>query len=322
MSSYFGMQRFTRSKEFNKRASIVIRLIIAEILIFFAIFPVLWIISSSLNPANSLATAQLIPDNWGFDNFYILLPPADSAIREFSVDVFGSDIFPPIPEGKYVFPFWTWWWNSIKIASISTVLSLSITTMAAFAFSRFRFTGRQFILKGILLIQVFPNILALVAIFLMIAEVGDIIPKLGLNTHAGLILVYMGGAMGMNIWLMKGYLDTIPRDIDKSAMVDGASHWMIFTRLILPLLRPILVVVGILSFIGTYGDFVLARILLKSQPQYTLMVGLQIFTSGQFSQKWGPFSVGALIGALPIMIIYIALQDQVVGGLTRGAVKG
>lgn len=322
MSSYSGIRRYTRSKAFTQRASVIIRLIIAVILIFFSIFPVLWIISSALNPANSLASAKLIPDNWGFDNFYILLPPAGAAIRQLSIDIFGSDIFPPIPEGKYVFPFWTWWWNSIKIASISTVLSLSITTMAAFAFSRFRFQGRQAILKAILLIQVFPNILALVAIFLMIAEIGDIVPRFGLDTHAGLILVYTGGAMGMNIWLMKGYLDTIPRDIDESAMVDGASHWVIFSRLILPLLRPILVVVGILSFIGTYGDFVLARILLKTQTQYTLMVGLQIFTSGQFSQKWGPFSVGALIGALPIMIIYIALQDQVVGGLTRGAVKG
>ena len=164
--------------------------------------------------------------------------------------------------------------------------------------------------------------LALVATFLMISQIGDVIPFIGLNTHASLILVYLGGAMGINIWLMKGYLDTIPRDIDESAMVDGASHWMIFTRLIMPLLRPILVVVGILGFIGTYGDFILARILLKTQTQYTLMVGLQIFTSGQFSQKWGPFSVGALMGALPIMIIYIALQDQVVGGLTQGAVKG
>jgi len=322
MSSYTGIQRFTRSKAFTERASVIIRLIIAVILLFFSIFPVLWLVSSSLNPANSLASAKLIPDNWGFDNFYILLPSADSAVRQFSVDTFGSDIFPPIPEGKYVFPFWTWWFNSIKIASISTILSLGITTMAAFAFSRFRFSGRQTILKGILLIQVFPNLLALVAIFLMIAEVGDIAPRFGLDTHAGLILVYMGGAMGMNIWLMKGYLDTSPRDIDESAMVDGASHWMIFYRLILPLLRPILIVVGILSFIGTYGDFVLARVLLKTQEQYTLMVGLQIFTSGQFSQKWGPFSVGALIGALPIMIIYIALQDQVVGGLTQGAVKG
>jgi ABC-type maltose transport system permease subunit len=172
------------------------------------------------------------------------------------------------------------------------------------------------------LIQVFPNLLALVAIFLIIQQSGEIIPGVGLNTHAGLILVYLGGSMGINIWLMKGFLDTIPRAIDESAMVDGATHTQIFFNLLLPLLRPILVVIGILSFIGTYGDFVLARILLKSTEQYTVMVGLQIYTSGQFSQKWGPFSAGALIAALPIMIIYLALQDQIVGGLTQGAVKG
>jgi len=320
--SLTGLKRFTTSKSFMKRFNLILKMIVSVFLIFFSIFPVLWIISSSLNPSNSLASAKLIPDNWGFDNFYILIPTVDSVVRQWSVTLLGNDIFPAIPEGRFVFPFWTWWWNSIKIASISTILSLSITTMAAFAFSRFRFAGRQTMLKAILLIQVFPNLLALVAIFLMISEVGDIIPGLGLDTHAGLILVYMGGAMGLNIWLMKGFLDTIPRDIDESAMVDGASQWQIFTQLILPLLRPILVVVGILSFIGTYGDFVLARILLKSQDQYTLMVGLQIFTSGQFSQKWGAFSVGALIGALPIMIIYLALQDQIVGGLTQGAVKG
>lgn len=292
-----AISSFTGSMKMQKRFGIIIRLIIAVILIIFAIFPVLWIVSASLNPASSLATAKLIPDNWGFDNFRTLLE---------------SDVF----------PFWTWWWNSIKISSITTILMLGITTTAAFAFSRFRFTGRQTMLKALLLIQVFPNLLALVAIFLMISQIGDIVPRLGLNTHAGLILVYLGGAMGINIWLMKGFLDTIPRDIDESAMVDGASAWQTFYMLILPLLRPILVVIAILSFIGTYGDFILARILLKSTEQYTLMVGLQIFTSGQFSQKWGPFAAGALIGALPIMVIYLVLQDQIVGGLTKGSVKG
>ncbi len=177
-------------------------------------------------------------------------------------------------------------------------------------------------LKGILLIQVFPNLLALVAIYVLIFQIGEIIPKLGLNTHAGLIMVYLGGSMGINIWLMKGFLDTIPRAIDESGMVDGASHWQIFTYLILPLLRPILVTIGILSFIGTYGDFVLARILLTDVNKYTLMVGLQIFTAGQFDQKWGVFAAGALIGAIPIMIIYLLLQDQITGGMTAGAVKG
>ncbi len=322
MSSMATFGRVSQSMKAQKQLGIAVRLVIAVILIIFSIFPVLWIVSAAFNPANSLASARLIPQNAGWDNFYILYPPADAAVRTWSANLFGRDIFPPIPPGRFVFPFWTWWWNSIKIATITTFLVLFITTTAAYAFSRFRFAGRQAMLKAILLIQVFPNLLALVAIFLMISQVGDIIPWLGLNTHAGLILVYMGGAMGINIWLMKGFMDTIPRDIDESAMVDGASRWQIFWMLILPLLRPILVVIGILSFIGTYGDFVLARILLKSTEQYTLMVGLQIFTSGQFSQKWGAFSVGALMGALPIMVIYLALQDQIVGGLTTGAVKG
>jgi ABC-type maltose transport system permease subunit len=287
----------TTSLKFQRRLSIAIRLVIAVILCIFAVFPLIWIISASFSPGSAISTQTLIPRNAGFDNYQTLLESP-------------------------VFPFWQWLLNSIKIATITSVLSLSITTMAAFAFSRFRFKGRQTMLKAILLIQVFPSLLALVSVFLMISQIGDIFPFLGLNTHASLILVYLGGSMGVNIWLMKGYMDTVPREIDESAMVDGATHWQTFTRLILPLLRPILVVIGILSFIGTYGDFVLARILLKSTEQYTLMVGLQIFTAGQFSQKWGVFAAGALIGALPIMVIYLALQDQIVGGLTEGAVKG
>jgi ABC-type maltose transport system permease subunit len=220
------------------------------------------------------------------------------------------------------FPFWTWFGNSLKIATITSLLSLAITTIAAYAFSRFRFRGRQIMLRAILLIQVFPGLLALVAIFLMFSQVGDIIPSIGLNSHISLILVYLGGAMGINIWLMKGFLDTVPRDIDESAMVEGATDWQIFTRLILPLLRPILIVIAILNYITTYGEFVLARVLLRNAEQYTLMVGLQIFTQAQFQQRWGVFAAGALLGALPIMIIYLALQDQIVGGLTQGAVKG
>ncbi len=273
------------------------RWLMAIVLIIFAIFPVVWVISASINPSNTLASAKLIPDNFGWDNYRLLFESPQ-------------------------FPFARWLWNSVKISSITTVLSVSITTLAAYAFSRLRFTGRQTMLKGILLIQVFPGLLAMIAIFTLVTQFGSIVPALGLDTHAGLIMVYLGGAMGVNIWLMKGFFDTIPRAIDESAMVDGATHWQIFSQLLLPLMRPILVVIGILSFIGTYGDFILARILLKSTEQYPLMVGLFIFTSGEFSQKWGPFAAGALIGALPIMIIYLLLQDQIVGGLTQGAVKG
>ncbi len=297
MSSMGFVQRTRTSMRAQRTISIGLRLIIAFFLIVFSVFPVLWVLSASLNPTGTLATQNLIPDNPGLGNYQTLMTSGE-------------------------FPFWTWLWNSIKISSITSICMLAITTIAAYAFSRFRFRGRQTMLKGILLIQVFPALLALVATFLMISQIGDVIPALGLNTHASLILVYLGGAMGINIWLMKGFLDTIPRDIDESAMAEGASDWQIFSQLILPLLRPILIVIGILNYITTYGEFVLARVLLKSTEQYTLMVGLQIFAGAQFQQRWGVFAAGALIGALPIMIIYLALQDQIVGGLTQGAVKG
>jgi ABC-type maltose transport system permease subunit len=297
MSSLNTIQKFRSSATAQRRFSIGLRLVIAFILIVFSLFPILWVISASINPTGSLATQKLIPENPGLANYQTLMESGE-------------------------FPFWTWFGNSVKIASITSVLSLAITTVAAYAFSRFRFRGRQTMLKAILLIQVFPALLALVATFLMISQIGDVIPAVGLNTHTSLILVYLGGAMGINIWLMKGFLDTIPRDIDESAMVEGATDWQIFTRLILPLLRPILIVIAILNYISTYGEFVLARVLLKSNEQYTLMVGLQVFAGAQFNQRWGVFAAGALIGALPIMIIYLALQDQIVGGLTTGAVKG
>jgi arabinogalactan oligomer / maltooligosaccharide transport system permease protein len=291
------------SQKFQKRVGVAVRLIIALFLIIFAIFPVLWIISASFDNSNSLSGQTLIPQNVGIKNYE----------RLFNMD-------PTFRFGDL--NYWGWLYNSIKVSGISTILTLFLTTLAAYSFSRMRFAGRMTMLKAILLIQAFPNLLALVALYVIVFQFGQIIPWLGLNTHAGLIMVYLGGAMGMNIWLMKGFLDTIPREIDESGKIDGASNFQIFFYLILPLLRPILIVIGILSFIGTYGDFILARILLTDISQYTLMVGLQIFTAGQFDQKWGVFAAGALIGALPIMVIYLSLQDYIAGGLTTGAVKG
>ena len=286
----------------QKRVSVAVRLVVAVLLIIFAIFPVIWMISAAFDNSNSLATQNLIPVNAGIKNFYRLFNQ-DPNFR------FGD------------LSYWRWLWNSVKVSGITTILNLALISMAAYAFSRLRFKGRVTMLKAILLIQVFPNLLALVAIYVIVFQFGEIIPALGLNTHAGLIMAYLGGSMGMNIWLMKGFLDTIPRAIDESGMVDGASNFQIFKSLLLPLMRPIMIVIGILSFIGTYGDFLLARVLLTDVKQYTLMVGLQIFTAGQFDKKWGVFAAGALICAIPIMIVYLSLQDQIAGGLTSGAVK-
>ncbi len=297
MSNRAALERLRTPVGFSRAAGLGLRLVVAAILILFSVFPILWMLSASLNPTGSLATQSLIPANPSLANYETLLTSGE-------------------------FPFWMWFGNSLKVSITTSVLSLSITTIAAYAFSRFRFRGRQTMLRGILLLQVFPALLALVAVFLMISQIGEVIPFLDLDTHGGLILVYLGGAMGINIWLMKGYLDTVPREIDESAKVEGASDWQIFTQLVLPLLRPILIVIAIINYIGTYGEFVLARVLLRSNETYTLMVGLQIFAGAQFQQRWGVFAAGALLGALPIMILYLALQDQIVGGLTQGAVKG
>ena len=291
------MPKHQSSIKRSRTMGLVWRWVLAAFLILFSIFPVLWIVSAAINPVNDLASQQLIPANASLVNFRQLV-------------------------SNPIFPFFTWLKNSLIISTASTLLTLSLTTLAAFAFSRFRFKGRQALLKAILLVQSFPNLLAIVALFTISKQIGDVIPWLGLNTHAGLILVYSGGAMGMNIWLMKGYMDTIPRDIDESAHVDGATDWQVFSKLILPLLRPILVVISILSFIGTYGEFIIARTLLTQREMQTVMVGLQIFTAGQYTKNWGVFAAGALIAALPIMIIYLILQDQIVGGLTQGSVKG
>jgi len=297
MSNSANKQKDFKSASLQRKISVILRLILAVFLIIFAIFPILWVISAAFNATGSLATQKMIPSNPGLDNFRELMSSTE-------------------------FPFWTWFGNSIKISAITSVLSLTITTIAAYAFSRFRFRGRQTMLKAIFLIQVFPSLLALVAVFLMISQIQDVVPFIGLNTHTALILVYLGGAMGANIWLMKGYLDTVPRDIDESAMVEGATHWQTFTQLILPLLRPILIVIAIINYIGTYGEFILARVLLSSNDKYTLMVGLQRFSAAQFDQLWGVFAAGALIGALPIILLYLIFQNQIIGGLTQGAVKG
>lgn len=273
------------------------RLVVALIAVSFAIFPVVWIISASLNPANTLANQQLIPRNMSFQNY---------------IDLLNDPIH----------PFLRWVWNSIKVSSISAILAVSITSFNAFAFSRFRFKGRHSLLVTILLVQVFPNMLSMVALFLLLQQIGNYIPWLGLNSQGGLILVYLGGALGVNTWLMKGFFDSIPRDLDESAKIDGASQWQIFWKIVFPLVRPILAVVTVLTFISSYSDVVLARVLLQSNEQFTLGVGLWLFISGQYTEKWGLFAAGALMGALPIMLLYMLMQDHIVGGLTQGAIKG
>jgi arabinogalactan oligomer / maltooligosaccharide transport system permease protein len=281
----------------QRRLNLAVSYTLALLAVLFALYPVIMIISASLNPVGRLTATGMIPTNASLANYQQLF----------------TDPLNPFP---------LWMWNSIKVSGVTTVLAVVITAFAAYAFSRFRFRGRRNLLLSLVLVQVFPNLLAIVALFLLLLELGAYIPFLSVGTHGGLILVYLGGVMGLNVWLMKGFFDSIPRDLDESAKVDGASDWQIFWRIIFPLVRPILAVIAILTFIGTFSDFILASVILQRAEQYTFMVGLYRFISGQFNQNWGVFAAGAVLGALPIVTVYLALQDQIVGGLTAGSVKG
>jgi len=187
-----------------------------------------------------------------------------------------------------------------------------------------RFRGRRAGLLSVLLIQMFPQVLAFVAIFVLMDGIGDVFPAIGDGTRLGLLLVYLGGAMGVNTWLMKGFFDTIPVDLDESAKVDGASHAQIYFKIVLPLVVPILAVVFFLSFIALFNDYVLARAVLGigNESNYTLSVGLYNFVSDRFNARWGIFAAGALVASIPIVVLFQFLQRYIVSGLTQGAVKG
>lgn len=265
--------------------------------IAFAFFPVLWIFSASINPTNSMSAQRLIPKTITWDHY---------------VELFTN------PQH----PFGIWLLNSTKITLITCTLTVILAALAAYAFSRFRFKGRRSSLLGLLLVQMFPQMLAMVAIYMLLFYFGKVIPWMGLNTHTGLIMVYLGGAMGFNTWLMKGYFDTIPRSLEESAKVDGASQFQAFVRIILPLSKPILATIFVLTFINIYSEYILAQVLLSDTRHYTLAVGLNLFISNQWGNRWGIFAAGALIGAIPFLIVFALAQHLLVSGLTRGSVKG
>lgn len=263
----------------------------------FALYPIVWILSSAFNSVDTLSGARLIPRNVTTENFGGLFDNQQT-------------------------PFARWIWNSYKIAVVASVINLIIAAMAAFAFSRFRFKGRRVGLLSLLLVQVFPQFLAFVAILLLIQQIGEVVPAAGLDTHLGLILVYLGGAIGFNTFLIKGFMDSVPKELDDAAMVDGATSWDLFWRIIFPLARPVLAVIFILTFIGIYSEFLLAATLLRSTEQFTLPLGLRLFVQSDYNARWGALSAAALIGAAPIVVTFLIVQKQIISGLTQGAVKG
>ena len=217
--------------------------------------------------------------------------------------------------------FLRWVMNSIIVASSVAVITTVITALAAYPFSRMRFFGRRYGIMTLLLIQMFPSIMYMVALYGMLAFLGKIVPWLGLDTLGGLTFVYLGN-IAFNMFLIKGFYDTIPSSLEESAMIDGATRFQTFWRIVLPLAKPILAVVLILTFMGTFNEYVLARIVLQDVRKYTYALGLWQFTVGPFETEWGLFTAAALLGMIPMVALFLSMQRFLISGLTKGAVKG
>jgi arabinogalactan oligomer/maltooligosaccharide transport system permease protein len=209
-----------------------------------------------------------------------------------------------------------WYWNSLKISTLTMIFSVLLVSLTAYSFSRYRFVGRKNGLMMFLILQMIPNFAALIAIFILALLTGLI------DTHLGLTLVYVGGQIPMNTWLMKGYLDTIPRELDESAKIDGAGHLRIFFQIIMPLAKPIIAVIALFTFIAPFGDFILASVLLRSKEKYTLTVGLYDMVAKQFGNEFTTFAAGSVLIAVPISILFLSFQKYFVSGLTAGSTKG
>ena len=273
------------------------RHLIALIFVTFAVYPILFVATNSIADFANLTKSKLIPDALTLKHYKLL----------------SSD---PLV------PYFKWLYNTYKVALIAAFFNVFLGTLAAYAFSRLQFKGRRASLLTLVIVQMFPSFLAFVAIYLLFFQISDIAPFMGLGTHIGLILVYLGGSIGFNSWLIKGFMDTISPSLDEAAKVDGATDFQIFRRIIAPLSRPILVVIFVIPFIGIYSDFILAAIFLKDKNLWTVAVGINTVFIDDFNADWGVIAASSVIAATPIAVLFIFFQKQITGGLTAGSVKG
>ncbi len=273
------------------------RHIVGMAIVLYAIFPILYIISTSLYPNNSIDGNNTLFAAISFENYVNLFQ--DTAR-----------------------PFATWYFNTVYIGLATSIGSVFISALAAYAFSCLRFRGRRGGLLSLILIQMFPSLLGLVAIYGMLIEIGKIFPAFGLDSQLGLIMIYMGGSLGGGTYLMYGFFNTVPKELDEAAKLDGATHTQIYFGIILRLVAPVLAVQMLLSYIGITSDYVLASVVLSKPESLTLAVGLQQFISDPFSRDWSMFTAGAVLSAIPVVALFMYLQRYIVSGLLGGAVKG
>lgn len=262
--------------------------IIIWISIVVVLFPAVWILMSSFSAGDSFFLSTLFPKKFSFEHYVKLFKETNYTL---------------------------WVWNSLKLCMVVATIQLVMTSLAAYAFSRMRFKGRKYGLMSLLVLQVFPSSMAVSGYYILVYNFGLV------NSSLALILVLAGGS-AYNIWLLKSYVDGIPVDLDEAAMIDGANHFQIFYRIILPLASPQLAVIFLFSFIATYSEYVITSIFMQTPGSMTLALGLQSFISDQFGAHWTMFSAAAVLSSLPIMIVFMCLQRFIQSGLVSGGVKG
>ena len=277
----------------KKKSKIEVAFIYLFLLIMFIIigYPLFWALMMSVNPGSNMLVTELFPSNPTWEHYAWL---------------FTS------PNSDYLL----WYKNSMYIAVVNSVGSVIITSLIAYAISRYQFIGRKYGLYMFLLLQMFPALMGMVALYILLNTIGLT------DSLYGLMIIYLGGQIPFNAWLVKGYLDTIPKELDEAAKIDGAGHLKIFWTIILPLAKPILAVVALFNFMAPFMDFLLPRIVLTSPSNFTLALGLYNFINDQFSTNFTRFAAGSILIAVPIALVFLLLQRYLISGLTSGATKG
>ncbi|MFT9488523.1 MAG: sugar ABC transporter permease [Tepidibacillus sp.] len=273
------------------RERLVVTLIYTILIVtsIFVLYPIVWIIIGSLNPGDTLFSTKFIPDNLSLVHYKYMLTETD---------------------------YTKWYLNTLKIATANMILSTFLVVTAAYAFSRFRFPGRRQGLMAMLVLQMFPGFMGMIAIYILLLQVGL------LDNHWGLILVYAGGSIPFGAWLVKGYFDGLPRSLEEAAKIDGATHTQIFFKVMMPLSFPILTFIALTNFIGPWMDFIFARLVLRSNENKTLAIGLYEMVTGRGNTEFTNFAAGAVLVAIPITLLFLFLQKYLIEGVTAGANKG
>lgn len=293
-------RRSRRSEELPHAPMHVLLLLMVGV----TIYPVLWVVSIAFSGRQSLAIADLPPEPTNLDRLRAIVPwPPRWSLANFE-SVFQDQ------------PFVRWIVNSAAIAAATTVLGVFLACTAAYAFSRFRFPGRRAGMMSFLVSQMFPGTLMLIPLYIIVVQ------WLGLgSTRIGLVLVYATTAIPFCVWMLKGYFDTIPRELEEAAIIEGAGPARIFWMVVLPLAKPAIAITALFSFMTAWNEFILAATFMDKEEMYTAPVGLRFFVGG-FSQQWGYFAAGSIIVSIPVVLLFLYLQKYLVSGLTAGSVKG